>query len=202
MFLLIIALTLNIIILIVELTRGNDFLETLAVCVVLLVASIPIAMQVVCTTTMAVGAHALAKKKAIVSRLSSIEELAGMNILCSDKTGTLTKNELTIKQPRLCAGYTNEDIHLYGSLASKREEGGQEAIDKCIVTSSIEKFGFDFSIYEEEDFIPFDPRIKRVEATVRNTKTGETFKCAKGAPQIILAMTSDESLYGEVSAWV
>lgn len=59
----------------------------------------------VCTTTMAVGAHALARKKAIVSRLSSIEELAGMNILCSDKTGTLTKNELTIKQPKLCQGF-------------------------------------------------------------------------------------------------
>lgn len=62
----------------------------------LLVASIPIAMQVVCTTTMAVGAHRLAQRKAIVSRLSSTEELAGLDTLCSDKTGTLTKNELTV----------------------------------------------------------------------------------------------------------
>jgi len=96
-FLMVISIVLVLIILIVVLVRGNDVLESLSVCVVLLVASIPIAMQVVCTTTMAVGAHALAKKRAIVSRLSSIEELAGMNILCSDKTGTLTKNELTIK---------------------------------------------------------------------------------------------------------
>lgn len=94
--LLLTAIVLVVIIFIVLLVRGQDILQTLGICVVLLVASIPIAMQVVCTTTMAVGAHRLAQRKAIVSRLSSTEELAGLDTLCSDKTGTLTKNELTV----------------------------------------------------------------------------------------------------------
>lgn len=198
----VISIVLVIIILIVVLSKGNDLLETLAICVVLLVSSIPIAMQVVCTTTMAVGSHALAKKKAIVSRLSSIEELAGMTILCSDKTGTLTKNELTVKEPRVLSGYDNKDIYLYATLACKREEGGQDAIDKCLTTTARTLFQFDYDIYEEEDFVPFDPKIKRTEATVRNTRTGETFRCSKGAPQIVLSMTADTSKYELVSKWV
>ena len=72
----------------------SNILKIMSVVIVLLVASIPIAMQVVCTSTMAVGSRRLSQKKVIVARLSAIEELAGMTILCSDKTGTLTKNEL------------------------------------------------------------------------------------------------------------
>ena len=204
LFLLCISLTLVIIMLIVVLSKGNDLLETLSICVVLLVASIPIAMQVVCGTTMAVGAHALAQRKAIVTRLNSIEELAGMTILCSDKTGTLTKNELTVKDPRVLPGFELRDIYLYASLASKRGDGS-DAIDKCIVTTATSNpsFRLNLEIYEEDDFVPFDPKIKRTEATVRNTQTGETFRCAKGAPQVILAMTEkDETIYDQVSRWV
>lgn len=102
----------------------------------LLVASIPIAMQVVCATTMAVGAHALARRKAIVSRLNSIEELAGVQVLCSDKTGTLTKNELTVEVPRLIGNTTASDIFL-AALAAKREGGNQDAIDKCITEMAV-----------------------------------------------------------------
>lgn len=75
---------------------GSPVPAAIKLCLVLLVASIPIAMQVVCTTTMAVGSRALARKNAVVARLSAVEELAGMAILCSDKTGTLTKNQLTL----------------------------------------------------------------------------------------------------------
>lgn len=203
MFLLVVSLVLVIIILIVVSAKGNDFLETLSFCVVLLVASIPIAMQVVCGTTMAVGAHALAKRKAIVSRLNSIEELAGMTILCSDKTGTLTKNELTVKDPKILPEWDLKEIYLYATLACKRGDG-QDAIDKCICQTAHNQtsFSLNLSIYEEEDFVPFDPKIKRTEATVRNIQTGETFKCTKGAPQVILAMTENESLYEQVSNWV
>lgn len=73
-----------------------DVMEVLSLAVVLLVASIPIAMQVVCTTTMALGSQELAKEKAIVARLASIEEMAGMKVLCSDKTGTITENKFSI----------------------------------------------------------------------------------------------------------
>jgi H+-transporting ATPase len=81
---------------------------------------------------MAVGAHRLAQRQAIVSRLSSIEELAGMDVLCSDKTGTLTKNELTVQNPEVCEGIAPEDLFLSAGLAAKRE-GQVDAIDKCCV---------------------------------------------------------------------
>ncbi|OMJ72870.1 hypothetical protein SteCoe_28588 [Stentor coeruleus] len=197
--LLIISTILAVIILIVVSVRGNNFLESLSICVVLMVASIPIAMQVVCATTMAVGAHALAKRRAIVSRLSAIEELAGMTILCSDKTGTLTKNELTIQQPMLLKSYSVEDLFLVAGLAAKREQGSQDAIDKCVTEYGINKCRVSYSGYEEEDFIPFDPKIKRTESTVRNSRSGETFKCTKGAPQVVLAMCNDPSIEEEVS---
>jgi len=154
---------------------------------VLLVASIPIAMQVVCATTMAVGAHALARRKAIVSRLNSIEELAEVQVLCSDETGTLTKNELTVEVPRLIGNTTASDIFL-AALAAKREGGNQDAIDKCITEMAVKTQSLTFDAYEEEDFIPFDPKIKRTEATIRNKSTGETFKVTKGAPQLVLAL--------------
>jgi H+-transporting ATPase len=200
--LLIISTILAIIILIVVSVKGNDFLESLSFCVVLMVASIPIAMQVVCATTMAVGAHALAKRRAIVSRLSAIEELAGMSILCSDKTGTLTKNELTIQNPVLLKSFTAEDLFLVAGLAAKRELGSQDAIDKCVTEYGINKCRISYDGYEEENFIPFDPKIKRTEATVRNSRTGETFKATKGAPQVILAMCEDPSIEEEVSRHV
>lgn len=197
--LMVISLVLVAIIFGVVLGKGNDFLETLSICVVILVASIPVAMQVVCSTTMAVGARALARRKAIVSRLNSIEELAGMQILCSDKTGTLTKNELTVQSPNLMGKYTVQDIFMNAGLASKRELGSQDAIDKCITEYAVHKCGISFADYEEENFIPFDPKIKRTEATVRNTRTGATFKVSKGAPQVVLAMAEDPSIEEDVT---
>jgi H+-transporting ATPase len=74
-----------------------QILRVTAFCVVLLVASIPIAMRVVCTTTMALGCRSIADEKAIVTRLSAVEDLAGMTILCCDKTGTLTLNEMRLQ---------------------------------------------------------------------------------------------------------
>ena len=202
LYLLFISTLLVLIILFVVLAKGDNFLQTLGICVVLLVACIPIAMQVVCVATMAVGAHGLAKKKAVVTRLSSIEELAGMEVLCSGKTGTLTRNELTVQKPRLLGSWSVDDIFLTASLASKRDLGNQDSIDKCItqIAKNIHKLKYD--AYEEEDFIPFDPKLKRCEVSIRNVNTGETFKCTKGAPQVILALVDDASIEGEVSRLV
>jgi H+-transporting ATPase len=191
-----------LIILFVELAKGNNFLQTLDICVVLLVACIPIAMQAVCVATMAVGAYGLAKKKAVVTRLSVIEELAEMEVLCCGKTGIFTKNELTVQKPRLLGNCTADDIFLIASLASKRNISNANAVDRCItqMAKNVRKLKYD--IYEEEDFLAFDSGIKRSEAFIRNISTGETFKCTKGAPQVILALANDKRIEEDVSRLV
>ncbi|CAG9335428.1 unnamed protein product [Blepharisma stoltei] len=187
------------IIFVVVLTKGNDVLETLSLCVVILVASIPIATQVVASVTLAVGAHNLARSKAIVSKLTAIEEMAGMQILCSDKTGTLTKNELTANPPFLLENYSISDIFLYAGLSSRREKGTQDAIDKCISESAEKDHNIKYDKYEVTDFIPFDPKIKRTEATVRNNENNKIFKCTKGAPQIVLSLCDYKNIEDIVS---
>ena len=96
---------------------GFPFGDDLLFFLILLVASIPIALPVVLTVTMALGALSLANRKAIVSRLVSIEELASMDVLCSDKTGTLTENKLTVGDISPSGGYAPQDVRLYASLA-------------------------------------------------------------------------------------
>lgn len=146
-------------------------LEALSICVCMLVASIPIAMQVVSTSVMAVGAHELAKKEAIVSRLAAIEELAGMDILCSDKTGTLTKNELSINKDIYWPKEASlQEIVKLALLASKKNLLTLDAIDTCIWKTAKE-VDVDLKGCEEIKFLPFDPKIKRTEAIVQQHGT-------------------------------
>ena len=98
-YLIILAVALVAVIIAVALFRGDPILTTLQFALVLTVAAIPVAMPTVLSVTMAVGARLLAKKQAIVSRLVAIEELAGVDVLCADKTGTLTQNKLTLGDP-------------------------------------------------------------------------------------------------------
>mmetsp|Transcript_37714 Transcript_37714/g.97298 ORF Transcript_37714/g.97298 Transcript_37714/m.97298 type:complete len:982 (-) Transcript_37714:2113-5058(-) len=166
--------------------------------IVLVVATIPIATPVVVTATMAVGARRMAQQKAVVSKLSAIEEVAGMTVLCSDKTGTLTLNQLTIDKP-YCVEATNAEELLFASaLAAKAVD--PDAIDKCIRETVQNKEAL--KQYEELDFLPFDPVIKRTEATLRGPD-GTVFKTSKGAPQVILKLAHNtEEIEEEVDAAV
>ena len=103
-FLIVVAVALVVLILTVALFRGDPMMETLQFALVLTVAAVPVALPTVLSVTMAVGARILSRHQAIVSRLASIEELAGMDVLCSDKTGTLTQNKLTLGEPFLVDG--------------------------------------------------------------------------------------------------
>ena len=162
---------------------------------VLLIASIPVAMPAVITVTNSLGAQSLAKKKAIVSRLEAIEELAGVDVLCSDKTGTLTKNVLTLGDPILFAAPNAEQLILAGALAS--ETDSEDAIDKalCGGVKDPQALGG----YHETKFVPFDPVSKRAEGQVTDA-TGRALRYTKGAPQVIIelcGLTGDEKTKGE-----
>ena len=167
-------------ILIVALFRGDPLVETLLFALILTVAAIPVALPAVLSVTMAVGASVLAKMKAIVSRLASIEEMAGMDILCSDKTGTLTKNELKLGTPVVFKASNEQDLVLAGSLASPAN--GRDGIDDAVVKGLTDQSAL--KAYQITHFTPFDPVSKRTEAEVKHDNA--TFKVSKGAPQVIL----------------
>ena len=185
-YLIILAVALVAIIITVAIFRGDHILATLAFALVLLVAAIPVAMPTVLSVTMAVGARLLSKKEAIVTRLSAIEELAGVDILCSDKTGTLTENKLTLGNPFCIKDITAEQIILYAALASRAED--KDTIDLAVISGV--KSAETLKDYQVVHFKPFDPVSKRTEATVKG-KDGKTFYVAKGAPQVILTMATN-----------
>jgi H+-transporting ATPase len=175
---------------IVALLREANLLEILQFALVLTVAAIPVALPAVLTVTMAIGAIALAKKEAIVSKLVSIEEMAGVDVLCSDKTGTITKNELTVAEAQVFGDFGIDDVLLLGALASKEEN--RDPIDDAIIAKAktIKAVTDAIGKYNVLDFKPFDPVVKRTEATVENTK-GEHFKVSKGAPQVALSLVAN-----------
>ena len=162
------------------------FLQSLSIVVVILVASIPVAIEVVVTSTMAVGSHIMASKKVIVARLSAIEELAGMTVLCSDKTGTLTLNKLSLREPILVGAQTSDELLLAAALASKRD-GDLDAIDTCIMKAQSAENLAVIAAHTELDHTPFDPVAKRTLSIVRRAD-GTVYKVSKGAPQVLLRM--------------
>ena len=180
-YLIYLSLGLVAVLILVQLFRGTAWLELVQFALILTVASIPVAMPAVLSVTMAVGALVLSRLKAIVSRLESIEEMAGMDILCSDKTGTLTQNNLTLGEPLTFAAENSQDLIMAAALASKAEN--QDAIDLAVIGGLKDQTRL--KSYEQIDFMPFDPVGKRTEATVRGPG-GTTFKLAKGAPQVVL----------------
>jgi H+-transporting ATPase len=160
--------------------RGDPWLELLLFAMVLVIAGIPAALPAVLTVTMTVGANRLARMKAIVSRLASMEEMAGLKVLCADKTGTLTKNELALQKPVVLAAKDERDLVVAAALTTERDE--PDPIDKSILAALDSEEELD--AFEVTDFTPFDPTSKRAEAQVRHGN--ETFRVAKGAPQVIL----------------
>ena len=184
-YLIAVALALVILILAVALFRGDNIITVLQFVLVLTVAAIPVAMPTVLSVTMAVGAQVLAKDQAVVSRLASIEELAGIDILCSDKTGTLTQNKLKLGDPYSIEGIDSDQLIFDAVLASREED--QDPIDLAIIRGGKEQ---DVSAFKILHFEPFDPVKKRTVAQVRDA-SGNVFKVSKGAPQVILEMSGN-----------
>jgi H+-transporting ATPase len=190
-YLIFLALALVAVVVAVLLLRGQNPLQILQFALVLTVAAIPAALPTVLSVTMAIGAIALAAKEAIVSKLVSVEEMAGMDVLCSDKTGTITKNELTVGDVKPLSKLEDNDVLLYGVLASREED--KDPIDNAIIVKakSLPALAAPLQRYSVSDFKPFDPVSKRTEATIHGDK-GKIFKVSKGAPQAILAMVENK----------
>jgi H+-transporting ATPase len=188
-FLILVTLALVALILVVALFRHDPLIDTLLFALILTVAAIPVALPAVLSVTMAVGAERLAKMKAIVARLVSIEEMAGMDVLCSDKTGTLTKNELTLGDPVVIGASDAHDLVLAAALASKTESN--DSIDLAVRRGLPDEAKL--REFVQTTFRPFDPVSKRTEAEVAHG--ARHFRVAKGAPQVILGMVpTDDAL--------
>jgi H+-transporting ATPase len=185
-FLILTTGALVVVIVLAGLFRHNPLLEMVQFALILAVASIPVALPAVLSVTMAVGAERLARLKAIVSRLVAIEEMAGMDMLCSDKTGTLTKNELTLGELQPADGVTADELLLAAVQASRRD--APDAIDSAILAGAGNKT---FSSYAVKTFHPFDPVSKRAAAAIE--QDGKQFQVAKGAPQVIVDLCAPDA---------
>jgi H+-transporting ATPase len=184
-FLILVTLGLVLLIVMMALFRHEPFLEIIRFALVLTVAAIPVALPAVLSVTMAVGAMNLARRRAIVSRLTAIEELAGVDIFCSDKTGTLTKNEMQVAEPVMLGGFSERDLFLTAALSSRLEDN--DPIELPIFHHIDEQMtDLDWKAYRQISFKPFDPISKRTEAQIE--KTGENFMAVKGAPQVLMQM--------------
>ncbi|KAF9956359.1 hypothetical protein BGZ72_002838 [Mortierella alpina] len=202
-FLILITVVLVVIILIYLLvknrgTKDGEFKHVLEQVLVLTIAAIPVGLPTVMSVTMAMGAKELALRKVIVKRLTAVEEMASVSVLCSDKTGTLTLNELTFDEPYLTNDYTSDDILLYSYLAA--EPGANDPIEFAVRTAAEEQLEIlknrthkhDVPGYKVTSFLPFNPATKMTQATVMNLNTQESFKVAKGAPQVIIRLVGGD----------
>ncbi len=203
-FLILLTAVVIAIIVLLGIARHEPLVELLVFSLVLTISAIPVAMPAVLTVTMAIGAMALARKQAIVSRLDAIEELAGVDILCSDKTGTLTQNRMTVAEPFVDAHFRADDLFLYAALASREEN--HDPIEEPIF-AELDKRGLRERLagYRLQSFTPFDPVHKRTEAILRDAE-GRTLAVTKGAPQVIIELCNGgdfdrERAYAQVEAF-
>ncbi len=188
-FLIAVTLVMIAIIIYLGIVRGENLLDLLEYALILTVAAIPVALPAVLTVTMAAGAKTLAGMQAIVSRLAAIEELAGMDVLCSDKTGTLTQNKMTINEPYTVGSTKPEELIFYAALASKEEN--QDPIETPIFNYlKLNKLYDKLTEYTLEKFTPFDPVSKRTEGVVIHGD--KTLVVTKGAPQVIIEMCDEK----------
>ncbi|KAL2019447.1 hypothetical protein VTK56DRAFT_9652 [Thermocarpiscus australiensis] len=191
--LLVLVIFTNLVVWIASFYRSNPIVTILEFTLAITIIGVPVGLPAVVTTTMAVGAAYLAKKKAIVQKLSAIESLAGVEILCSDKTGTLTKNKLSLSEPYTVAGVDPEDLMLTACLAASRKKKGMDAIDKAFLKSLkyYPRAKGVLSKYKVIEFHPFDPVSKKVTAVVESPQ-GERITCVKGAPLFVLKTVEED----------
>ncbi len=180
-WLLVLVVSLLVVTAVVSWVRGVNLLDVVSLALVLLVSAIPVALPTMFTITMALGSFELARKGVLVTRLSASEDAALMDVLCADKTGTITENKLSIADIAELNKYTKDDALIFGALASQK--ANQDPIDLAFFTA-LEDKKINLDEYKQKKFIPFDPSTRKTEAIVE--KKGETFRVIKGAVSAVM----------------
>jgi len=175
-WLLLIVGTLLVVAILFALLRGISLLEILPLLLVLLLGAVPVALPVMFTVSMSLGSMELARKGVLVTRLSASEDAATMDILCVDKTGTITANQLSVAEVIPLDGASVDDTILYGYLASQR--ANQDPIDLAFIAAA-EQAGLQAKPFVQQSFAPFDPHTRRTEAMIEGP--GGLFRVTKGA---------------------
>jgi plasma-membrane proton-efflux P-type ATPase len=189
------------VVVVVSLIRGAPLLEMVPLMLVLLMSAVPVALPVMFTVSMAVGSKELAKRGVLVTRLSASEDAATMNVLCVDKTGTITMNQLAVTGVIPLDHATEADVLFAGALAS--QEANQDPIDLAFLAAAKERHVFDnLPKVTPVSFAPFDAKNRRTEAVVE--QNGQRLRVMKGAMRTIAAACglqppAIEALEGRVS---
>jgi H+-transporting ATPase len=163
-----------------------NILIILTFVVIFLLGAIPVALPAVLTIVQSVGATELAKKGALVTRLDTVEDAASIDIICFDKTGTITQNRLSVVDSIAFPGNKKEDVLRIASLTSHSE--GMDLIDLAVIEYAV-KLGINFDGYKQVSYTPFDPSVKRTEAIIE--AGGKRFIAVKGAAQVIMSLCRD-----------
>ncbi|MDE3055286.1 MAG: plasma-membrane proton-efflux P-type ATPase [Verrucomicrobiota bacterium] len=177
-FLILLSLSLVFLIIAIQLSRGESFFIIAEFVLVLLIASIPVALPAILSVTMALGALRLSRMQALVTKLESIEEMAGIDTLCSDKTGTLTENRLQWIDTFLSPSATKEELSTAAAGSCRKED--KDPIDLAILEYAKEP--------RQIRFTPFDPTAKRASGTILTEEQREV-EVTKGAPQVVLTLS-------------
>ncbi len=181
----IIVLASLLIVFVYAVLTGFELAVLLPLAGVLLIASVPVAMPTMFTINMALGSAVLAKQGVLVTRLSATEDAATMDVLCADKTGTITMNKLFVEEAVSLNRFRESDVLLYGALASK--EANQDPIDIAFLIAAAET-RIPLDAYRQTEFVPFDPKTRMTEATI--SQAGEKFFVGKGSFDAIRAVSS------------
>ncbi|MGA2538850.1 MAG: HAD-IC family P-type ATPase, partial [Terracidiphilus sp.] len=170
------------VVVVLSLIRGAPLIEMVPLMLVLLMSAVPVALPVMFTVTMAVGSKELAKRGVLVTRLSASEDAATMNVLCVDKTGTITMNQLAITGVIPLEGATEADVLFAGASAS--QAANQDPIDLAFLSAAKERHVFDnLPKVTLVSFAPFDAKNRRTEAVVE--QNGQRLHVMKGAVRTV-----------------